>query len=92
MKQSTRLIYDRLMQAHHDNEGGWVSGNDLAAAGSWRYGGRIHELRHAYGYTIDKRPVRGSVPQYRIVPRQPERPSKRPPVAPGQLQLMRGIR
>ena len=92
MKPSTRIIYDRLLQAQRENEDGWVSGNDLAAVGSWRYGGRIHELRHDYGHIIEKKAVRGSVPHYRLVPRAPERPSKRPAVAPGQLQLMRGIR
>jgi hypothetical protein len=69
MKPSTRLIYDRLTAAHNDRDLGWVSGNDLAAVGSWRYGGRIHELRHQHGYTIDKRSVRGSaVDEYRLVP------------------------
>ena len=85
MKPSTKIIYDRLMEGHNRDDG-WVSGNDLADVGSWRYGGRIHELRHDYGYTIEKRLIRGSVPHYRLVPRQPERPSKAPAVAPGQLE------
>jgi hypothetical protein len=70
VKPSTRLIYDRLMAAHNDRDLGWVSGNDLAAVGSWRYGGRIHELRHQYGYTIEKRYVRGRVPMYRLIHEQ----------------------
>jgi hypothetical protein len=45
-----------------------VRGNDLAEVGGFRFGGRIHELRHDYGLTIERRSdPRSAVDQYRLV-------------------------
>lgn len=64
MKPSCKRVLDRLRAAD-----GWVSGNRLFEVGGTRYGGRIFELRHQYGFVIEKRPApNGSaVPEYRIV-------------------------
>jgi hypothetical protein len=65
MKQSAKIILDRLRQ----DEGEWVSGNALAAVGSWRFGGRIYELRHQYGFVIERKSdPRSPVDLYRLVP------------------------
>lgn len=63
LKPSALLALQRLQAAH----GAWISGNDLADAVGWRYGGRLHELKAA-GYDWEKRYVRGTrVAQYRLV-------------------------
>ena len=67
MKPSTRRCLDRL------RAGGWVSGNALFQVAGTRYGGRIFELRHEYGYTIERRsaPNGSAVDEYRLI-EQPE--------------------
>jgi hypothetical protein len=49
--------------------GAWVSGNVLFRACGTRYGGRIFELRHDYGYVIERRSVQvpGDRPFRRVV-------------------------
>lgn len=65
MKPSTQRALNLLRAA----DGGWVSGNRLFQVAGTRYGGRVFELRHEEGLTIEKRPApNGShVPEYRIV-------------------------
>lgn len=65
MKPSTRRALELLRAAG----GGWVSGNRLFQVAGTRYGGRLFELRHEHGMTIEKRPApNGSaVPEYRLV-------------------------
>ena len=89
MKPSARRALDLLTAA----DGQWISGNRIAEVAGYRFGGRLYELR-GMGYVIERRsaPNGNAVDEYRLAPRAPERPSKRPAVAPGQLQLMRGIR
>ena len=86
MKPQTRRILYLLRSKE------WVHGNEMHDIAG-RYGARLDELK-ALGYTWDKEWRPGSaVPWYRIhAPRAPEKAHKRPAVAPGQLQLMRGIR
>jgi hypothetical protein len=81
MKPSARRLLTLMLSKE------WVSGNEMFEAAGTRYGARLADLKEL-GYTWDKRPVPGSaVPMYRIhPPRQPERHSKRPAVAPGQLR------
>ena len=64
MKPSAKRALDLLLAA----EGGWVSGNRIAEVAGYRFGGRLHELRHAYGYTVERRsaPNGSSVDEYRI--------------------------
>ena len=88
MKPSARRAL-RVLQAAN---GAWVSGRDLAEVAGFRFGGRLQDLRDA-GWTIESRPpqmTKGSVWEYRLP--APEKAHKRPAVAPGQMQLMRGIR
>ena len=87
MKPSTRRALALLLSKE------WVHGNELFQVAGTRYGGRLDELK-AMGYSWDKEWRPGSaVPWYRIhAPRAPEKAHKRPAVAPGQMQLMRGIR
>lgn len=81
MKPSARRVLIRLQAA----DSGWVRGNDLAEVGGWRFGGRIHELRHDYGYRIERgHDPTSAVDRYRLLP--PEKPAKRPVVAPGQVE------
>ena len=70
-------------------DGAWISGNRLAEVAGYRFGGRLYELR-AMGHVIERRsaPNGNAVDEYRLVPRQPERASKSPAVAPGQLALL----
>ena len=86
MKPQTRRILYLLRSKE------WVHGNEMHDIAG-RYGARLDELK-AMGYWWDKEWRPGSaVPWYRIhAPRAPEKAHKRPAVAPGQLQLMRGIR
>lgn len=64
MKPSCKRVLARLRAS----DGGWVRGNELAEVGGFRFGGRIHELRHDYGYTIERRSdPRSAVDQYRLV-------------------------
>lgn len=64
MKPSTRRVLHRLIVAG----GGFVRGNDLAAVGGFRFGGRIHELRHDFGYLIERaHDPFSAVDRYRLV-------------------------
>lgn len=65
MKPSTRRCLERLRQAG----GGWVSGNRLFEVCGTRYGGRIFELRHEHGLTIERRsaPNGSPVDEYRLI-------------------------
>jgi hypothetical protein len=66
MKPSCARTLARLRAAH----GQWVPGLALAMpdTGGLRFGGRIHELRHDFGYTIERRSSkRSSVDEYRLV-------------------------
>ena len=63
MKPSARRVLNVLLAA----KGGWVRGRDLAEVGGYRFGGRLYELRHQYGYTIERRSdPRSAVDQYRV--------------------------
>jgi hypothetical protein len=65
MKPSTARCLARLRQA----DGGWVSGNRLFEVSGIRFGGRIFELRHDFGFTIDRRsaPNGNATDEYRLV-------------------------
>ena len=89
MKPSARKALDLLTAA----DGAWISGNRIADVAGYRFGGRLYELRQM-GHVIERRsaPNGSAVDEYRLAPRQPERASKRPAVAPGQMALPRGVR
>ena len=89
MKPSARRALDLLTAA----DGAWISGNRIAEVAGYRFGGRLYELR-GMGYVIERRsaPNGNATDEYRLAPRAPEKAHKRPAVAPGQMQLMRGIR
>ena len=36
-------------------DGAWLSGNRIAEVAGYRFGGRLHELRHQYGFVIERR-------------------------------------
>lgn len=66
MKPSCARVLARLRAAG----GAYVRGLDLASpdVGGLRFGGRIHELRHDYGYVIERRSdPKSAVDQYRLV-------------------------
>lgn len=65
MKPSAKGALSLLLAA----EGGWISGNRIAEVAGYRFGGRLHELRHLYGYNIERRPApNGSaVDEYRLI-------------------------
>lgn len=45
-----------------------MPGRELAEVSGYRFGGRIHELRHDFGYTIERRSSkRSAVDEYRVV-------------------------
>lgn len=50
-------------------DGAWVSGNRIGEVAGWRFGGRLHELRHVYGYTIERRsaPNGNRTDEYRLI-------------------------
>lgn len=52
-------------------DGAWLSGNRLAEVAGYRFGGRLYELRHQYGYDIERRsaPNGNSTDEYRLVAR-----------------------
>lgn len=63
MKPATRRCLSRMLAAN----GAWISGNELFQVAGTRYGARLFELKHEYGYAWEKRYVRGTrVPQYRL--------------------------
>ncbi len=71
MKPSCKCVLYVLRAA----DSGWVRGVDLAEVGGFRFGGRIHELRHDFGYRIERRSdPRSAVDQYRLLP--PEKPEQ----------------
>jgi hypothetical protein len=75
MKPSARRVLNVLLAAR----GGWVRGHDLAEVGGYRFGGRLFELRHQYGFAIDRRSdPRSAVDQYRLVPEGEESASDSP--------------
>ncbi|MCA1572504.1 MAG: hypothetical protein LC798_19830 [Chloroflexi bacterium] len=65
MKPSTR----RALAALRAADGQWLSGNRIADAAGYRFGGRLYELRHQYGYVIERRsaPNGNSTDEYRLV-------------------------
>lgn len=64
MKPSARRLLDLLLSV----DGAWLSGNRLAEVAGYRFGGRLYELRHLYGYTVERRsaPNGNAVDEYRI--------------------------
>lgn len=65
MKPSTRRALELLRSV----DGAWLSGNRLAIVAGYRFGGRLHELRHQYGYVIERRsaPNGNSTDEYRLI-------------------------
>ena len=65
MKPST----SRCLAALRDRPGQWVSGNTLFQASGTRYGGRVFELRHDFGFRIDRRsaPNGSAVDEYQLI-------------------------
>ena len=65
MKPSARRALNLLLSV----DGAWISGNRLAEVAGYRFGGRLHELRHQHGYNIERRfaPNGNAVDEYRLV-------------------------
>ena len=78
VKPSAKRALSLLLAA----EGGWISGNRIAEVAGYRFGGRLYELRHLYGYNVERRsaPNGNAVDEYRI-PAEPEQQTLRLDVA-----------
>ncbi len=65
MKPSAKRALHLLLSV----EGAWISGNRIAEVAGYRFGGRLYELRHQYGYNVERRsaPNGNSVDEYRLV-------------------------